>query len=63
MNREMSLSTLVIAILIALFIFECGPEALCVLEGGEPMANAFGMEWCDLDGDRLPSRDEWRLEW
>lgn len=46
----------------AIFVFACGPDVLCYASGGEPVGNAF-VEWCDVDGDRLLTEDDWRLTW
>ena len=52
-----------IGVLVALFIYGCGPEMLCYAQGGEPVANAFGLEWCDADKDGRLSDGDFRLEW
>ena len=53
---------LAVAVFIALVAFECGPEVLCIAQGGEPVGNAF-IEWCDMDGDGSLSEPDFRLEW
>lgn len=54
-----------VGVLTALFIYGCGPQLICVAEGGEPVGNALGVEWCDLDGDRFftPEGGDWILGW
>lgn len=39
----------VVGVLLAFFVYACGPQAVCLAKGGEPASNAFGAEWCDLD--------------
>ncbi|WP_419923287.1 hypothetical protein [Candidatus Poriferisodalis sp.] len=52
-----------IVLLIVLFVWQCGPEAMCYAKGGEPVGNLLGVEWCELDGNSRPSGGDFRLEW
>ncbi|MYD64957.1 MAG: SHOCT domain-containing protein [Chloroflexi bacterium] len=52
------------AVAFALFVaYSCGPEAICLGQGGDLAQNAFGMEWCDLDRDGTLSEGDFRLAW
>ena len=55
------LATLVI--IAALTVYGCGPEALCILEDGSPVSNAFGAHWCERDGLPGPTRGDTSLAW
>lgn len=44
-------------------VFSCGPIALCYAEGGEPVTNAFGVEWCEIDGDGFLTERDALLSW
>ena len=54
---------LIILVVIGLFIAACGPETMCLAQGGDPAQNAFGMEWCELDGNNIPSEGDFSLNW
>lgn len=53
----------VIVAALVLFVWGCGPETFCLVQGGEPVQNALGMEWCELDDNPLPSGDDFSLNW
>ena len=50
-------------VLCVLFVYGCGPDALCIMNDGTPVSNAFGAEWCERDGIRGPSRGDTGLAW
>lgn len=52
-----------IALGIIAFTYACGPEILCYGGGGEPAMNGFGTEWCELDGNNVPSIGDTSLSW
>lgn len=55
---------IVVAVAFALFVaYSCGPEAICLAQGGDLAQNAFGFEWCDLDRDGSLSEGDFRLAW
>lgn len=54
----------VIIVILLLFAgYACGPEAVCIAQGGSPSSNAFGVEICDVDKDGKLGDDDWRLQW
>lgn len=53
----------IILAVVALYVAACGPETICMVQGGDPVENAFGMEWCELDGNRIPSEGDFSLNW
>ena len=53
----------VVAVLTALILWQCGPAAICTVQGGKPVGNALGAEWCELDGNNLPSEGDYSLRW
>ena len=54
----------VIIVILLLFAgYACGPEAICLAQGGSPSSNAFGVEICDVDKDGKLDDDDWRLQW
>lgn len=52
-----------IVAVLAVYGYACGPETICVVQGGEPVSNALGVEWCELDGNDYPSEGDFRLQW
>ena len=57
---------IIIASILAVLIvygYACGPETLCLVQGGDPVGNALGAEWCELDGNNIPSDGDFRLNW
>lgn len=54
---------LVIVLLLLFAVYSCGPEFGCLIDGGEPARNAMGAEWCELDGDNLPSDGDVGMWW
>ena len=54
----------IIVILIVFAGYACGPEAVCIVQGGSPSANGFGVEICDVDKDgRFDPDDDRLLQW
>ena len=60
---EAKIMAVILLVVCGLIVYGCGPEAICIAQGGDPAANAFGMEWCELDGDGFPSDGDYRLGW
>ena len=60
---EAKIMAVILLILCGLIVYGCGPEAICIARGGDPAVNAFGMEWCELDGNGRPSGGDYRLGW
>ena len=53
----------IILVMTGLFVAACGPETLCIAQGGDPVQNMFGVEWCELDGKIGPSDGDFLLDW
>lgn len=62
-SGEATILGVILIIMFGLVVYSCGPEALCIAQGGDPAVNAFGMEWCELDGNNRPSDGDYRLGW
>ena len=52
-----------IVVIIALAAYACGPTAYCLADGGDPVSNAFGAKWCDVDQDGRLSEPDYGLSW
>lgn len=51
------------AVTIATSLVVYGPVLACHSHGGEPMMNTYGAEWCDINGDRIPTDGDRSLNW